>query len=141
MLILPSWRTLATIVVSSTLGGALALTVAGWLAGHSCPDPNQPPVDPRFAVLGRAYLPRLGEAYAAAWEDGAKALDAGHPISAALDVVATAWTATRMTLYDKTMTPELAKILPESVQDADVTPVERSAMAAAWRGLARGLGK
>jgi hypothetical protein len=141
MSILPSWRTLVTIAVSSALGGALALSVAGWLAGRSQPDPNQPPRDPHFVALGRAYLPRLGEAYGAAWEDGAKALDAGQPISAALDVVAKAWTANRTTLYDKAVTPELAKILPESVQDADVTPAERGAMAAAWRGLARGLGK
>jgi hypothetical protein len=28
----------------------------------------------------------------------------------------------------------------ESVKDADLTPAERSAMAAAWRGLSSGLG-
>jgi hypothetical protein len=135
----PSWRMLLTAAVSSVLGGTLAIGLADRPAMRTGPNPNPLPDDPCFVALGRAYLPQLGKAYAAAWDDGAKALDAGQAVSAALDAVAKGWTANRTALYDTAITPELAKILPESVKDADVTPAERAALAAAWRGLARGL--
>ena len=89
----------------------------------------------------RAYLPQLGQAYAAAWEEGAKQLEAGRDISAAIDAVAKSWSANRTQLYDHVLTPEFSKIVVESVKDSDVTPAERSAMVAAWRGLAVGLAK
>ena len=94
-----------------------------------------------FVALGRAYLPQLGKAYAAAWEEGAKQLEAGGGIAASLDAVSQTWLSNRTQLYDRVLTPEFAKILPESVEDAEVTPQERSAMAAAWRGLSLGLGR
>jgi len=136
----PSRRTLVTVTLSSVLGGAAAIGVSAWLApsGGSTGTP-QPPVDRRYVSLGRTYLPQLGKAYAAAWDQGAKALDSGQGISAALDTVAQTWTAKRTEVYDKLLTPELAKIVPESVKDSDITPAERAAMAAAWRGFALGL--
>jgi len=90
---------------------------------------------------GPAYLPQLGKAYAAAWDQGAKGLDSGPGISAALDTVAQTWTVNRTEIYDKLLTPELAKIVPESVKDSEVTSAERAAMAAPWRGFALGLKK
>jgi hypothetical protein len=138
----PDRRTLVTVTLSSVLGGALAIGVADWLQTSAGPTGNpQPSHDRRFVSLGRAYLPRLGKAYAAAWDQGAKALDSGQGISAALDTVAQSWTANRTEIYDKLLTPELAKIVSESVKDSDITPTERAAMAAAWRGLALGLSK
>ncbi len=107
---------------------------------HPAPVPP-PPRNVRFVALGRAYLPQLGVAYAAAWEEGAKQLEAGGDISDAVDTVAKSWSANRVQLYNHVLTPEFSKIVVESVKDSDVTPVERSAMAAAWRGLAAGLGK
>jgi hypothetical protein len=134
----PSWRTLLTVTLSSVLGGAVAIGVSDWLRPNNSP---QPPYDRRYVSLGRAYLPQLGKAYAVAWDQGAKALDAGQGISAALDTVAQTWTANRTEIYDKLLTPELVKIVAESVKDSDVSPAERAAMAAAWRGFALGLKK
>jgi hypothetical protein len=138
----PGRRTLLTIVLSSALGAGLAIAALVWLDApfHSAPGPV-PPRDARFVALGKAYLPRLGLAYAGAWEEGAKQLEAGGDISAAIDAVAKSWSANRTQLYDHLLTPEFSKIVVESVKDADVTTAERSAMVAAWRGLAVGLAK
>ena len=139
----PSRRTLVTVALSSVLGGALAIGVSDWLApsdgANGSPQSRRAGIDRRYVSLGRAYLPQLGKAYAAAWDQGAKALDSGQGISAALDAVAQSWTVNRTEVYDKLLTPELAKIVSESVKDSDVTPAERAALAAAWRGFARGL--
>jgi hypothetical protein len=138
----PGRRTLVTVTLSSVMGGAVAIGVSDWLRPLDSPSASpQPPYDRRFVSLGRTYLPQLGKAYAAAWDHGANALDSGQPISAALDTVAQTWTADRTAIYDKLLTPELAKIVSESVKDSDVTPAERAAMAAAWRGFALGLKK
>jgi hypothetical protein len=138
----PSRRTLVTVTLSSVLGGAVAIGMSDWLLTSDGPTGSpKPATDRRYVSLGRAYLPQLGNAYAAAWDQGAKALDSGQGISAALDTVAQTWTANRTEIYDKLLTPELAKIVSESVKDSDVTPAERAAMAAAWRGLAVGLKK
>jgi hypothetical protein len=137
--VFPNWRTLLTVTLSSVLGGAVAIGVSDWLQPPTPQGSPQPPHDRRYVSLGRAYLPQLGKAYAAAWDQGAKALDSGEGISAALDTVAQNWTANRTAIYDKLLTPELAKIVPESVKDSDVTPAERAALAAAWRGFALGL--
>lgn len=134
---LPSRRTLATVVFSGLVGGAVALGVAEW---HARPaGPPAPPHNPQFEKIGRAYLPGLAKAYAAAWEEGAKSLDAGQPLSASLAAVSKAWEANRTSLFDRSVATELARIVPESQKDADVTPAQRAAMAAAWRGLALGL--
>ena len=131
--------------------------LAGWALGlilvsglvvaiadyHSRPvlrtTPLSPAVDARFVAIGHAYPQQLAKAYAAAWDQGAKQLDAGATVSAALDAVGKAWTSKRTELYDQVVTPALSAILPESTADADVTPAERAALAAAFRGLARGL--
>ena len=111
------------------------------LAWASPPARLRPRTTRTLCEVGRAYLPGLGKAYAAAWEEGAKSLEAGQPLSAAIAAVGKAWDANRTQLFDQLATPEFAKIVPESQKDADVTPQQRAAMAAAWRGLALGLGK
>jgi hypothetical protein len=137
--VIPSRRTLLTVALSSLLGGAVAISIITWLGRPA--GPPLPPHDPNFVRVGRAYLPGLGKAYAAAWEEGAKSLEAGQPLSAAVASVGKAWEASRTQLFDQLATPEFAKIVPESQKDADVTPAQRAAMAAAWRGLALGLGE
>lgn len=140
--LLPTWRALLTVLLSSLVGAALAIAVSTWAQVPGKPTPNPgPPHDPRFIALGKAYLPQLGKAYAAAWEEGAKQLEAGKGIAAALDVVSSTWSSKRSQLYDHVFTPEFSRIVAESVKDADVTPQERAALAAAWRGLSLGLGK
>jgi hypothetical protein len=139
--LLPSLRTLATILLSSLVGAALAIAAAVWLQAHAKPALRPPPSDPRFVALGKDYLPRLGKVYAAAWEEGAKQLEAGSSISSALDGVSKSWSSNRTQLFDHVITPEFARIVAESVKDADVTAEERSALAAAWRGLSQGLAR
>jgi hypothetical protein len=135
---LPSRRTLLTVALSSLLGGAVAIGVAERLSHPA--GPPAPPHDAKFEKIGREYLPGLGKAYAAAWEEGAKSLDAGQPLSASLAAVGKAWDANRIVLFDRLAAPELSRIVPESQKDADVTPAQRAAMSSAWRGLALGLG-
>ncbi len=137
--VIPSPRTLLTVALSSLMGGAVAVGVSIRLGEPA--GPPAPPSDPQFVRLGRAYLPGLGKAYAAAWEEGAKGLDTGQPLSAAIAAVGKTWDANRTQLFDQKATPEFAKIIPESQKDADVTPQQRAAMAAAWRGFASGLGR
>ncbi len=138
--LVPSPRSVMTVAISGAVGAAVSIGVSQWLRMSEGPAPSPPPpVDRRFVALGRAYLPQLGNAYAAAWDHGAKALDSGQDLSAALDLVAQTWTANRTDVYNKLLTPEQVKIVPESTKDADVTPAERAAMAAAWRGFALGL--
>ncbi len=137
--VLPSGRTLLTAAMSSLLGGAVAIGVTLWLGRPA--GPPSPPYDPNFVRIGRAYLPGLGQAYAAAWNEGAKSLESGQPLSAAVATVAKTWEANRTQLLDRLATPEFTKIVPESQKDADVTPAQRAAMTAAWRGFAMGLGK
>jgi hypothetical protein len=139
-LLFPSRRALLTVLLSSLAGAGVALAVSAWLVVPYNPGPS-PPRDAKFVTIGNTYLPQLGKAYAAAWEEGAKQLEAGEGISAALDAVAKSWSSNRTQLYDHVLTPEFSRIVAESTKDADVTPNERSAMAAAWRGMAQGLGK
>jgi hypothetical protein len=140
--VVPSRRTLFTIVISSLLGGALALGISTWLRSPSGPTPSpQPPHDPHFVSIGQSYITALGKSYASAWDEGAKGLDTGQDLSAALDAVAKAWSTNRTQLFDQMVTPEFGKLIPEMTKDADVTPQERAAMAAAWRGFALGLRK
>jgi hypothetical protein len=136
--LIPSPSILLTVGLSSLVGGAVAIGVSGRLGDPA--GPPAPPQDAHFVKVGRAYLPGLGKAYAAAWEEGAKGLEAGQPVSAAIAVVGKAWDVNRAQLFDRMATPEFARIIPESQKDADVTSQQRAAMAAAWRGFASGLG-
>jgi hypothetical protein len=139
---LPRRSTLATVVLSSLLGGVLAIGISTWMWSPGGPAPSPlPPHDPHFVPLGRAYLLELGRAYAMAWEDGAKGLETGQNLSVALSAVAKAWGTNRIQLFDQMATPEFRKLVAESKKDADVTAEERAAMAAAWRGFALGLKK
>ena len=138
--LLPSRCMVFTIVILSVLGGSLLLGVSLWRRSPDEPFPaRKPDHDPHFVTLGGAYIAQLGKAYASAWNKGANALDAGESISSAIETVAKSWSANRADLYDRFITPQFAKILPEGIRDEDVTPSERAAMAAAWRGFALGL--
>lgn len=98
-------------------------------------------VDARFVKIGESYRTALGKAYAKAWGDGATMLDSGQPLSTAIAAVGKSWEANRSQAFDQAATPEFEKIIPATTKDADITPAQRSAMAAAWRGFAAGLSK
>jgi hypothetical protein len=136
---IPNRRTLAIVVASAVCGGIVTISGFACVKSHDAPKPVQPSSDAHFAALARIYRPQLAQAYARAWTEGAAALDSGQPISAALDLVGKSWTSSRTALFDKLVAPEFAKIVPESISDADVTAAERTALAAAWRGFAAGL--
>ena len=137
--LIPSPSMLLSVGLSSLVGGTVAIWVSARLGDTD--GPPSPRQDPHFVRVGRAYLPGLGKAYAAAWQEGAKGLEAGQPLSAAIAAVGRAWDSNRAQLFDRVATPEFARIIPESRKDADITPQQRAAMAAAWRGFASGLGK
>lgn len=140
--LVPGRRYVVTALISSLLGAVLAVAVSVLVESSNKPAPPPgPPSDPRFIALGKAYLPQLGKAYSEAWSEGAKELDAGKTIAGALDVVSQKWTSSRTQLFEHVVTPEFSKIVAESVNDTDVTPAERAALAAAWRGLSLGLAK
>jgi hypothetical protein len=137
----PSVRTVLIVVISAVLGAVLA---SGILAYRSPVDPSSPQpqglVDARFIPLGQAYLPELGGVYAAAWNQGAKGLDAGEPAATALQDVARAWDAGRIQLFDRLVGPEFSKVLPEGQSETDPSaPGQKAALARAWRGFAAGL--
>ena len=99
-----------------------------------------PALDSRFVTLGRAYLPELGKAYATAWNEGAKALESGQPVAAAIKTVGQSWDSGRGQLFDRLITPELTKIVADGQPESEVTAAARQALVRAWRGFASGLG-
>lgn len=132
----PQRSTTPIVILSSLIGGGLSVAIS--MAVLS-PRPSAPPHDSRFVRLGRMYLPALGDAYAAAWEEGAGRLDGGEGLTRSLEAVARAWSISRTRLFDRMVTPEFDGLVAASKRDAEVTPRERAAMAAAWRGFAAGL--
>jgi hypothetical protein len=96
-------------------------------------------VEGRFIVLGQNYLPELGRAYAAAWNDGAGRLEAGCSVASSLQQVSKSWEAGRIKLFDHLITPELSTIVPEGQSGPQAPYSRRVAMARAWRALAIGL--
>jgi hypothetical protein len=135
-------KTFRLVAISFAAGAGLTVGLphlAKWLGGYEPGPAPAPLVDDRFIPLGRAYLPELGKQYAAAWIEGAKALEAGQPVSSALKSVSQTWDHGRAELFDRLLTPELSKIVPDGQADAETKVVDRLALARAWRGLASGL--
>jgi hypothetical protein len=93
----------------------------------------------RFIPLGQSYLPELGRVYAAAWNEGAGCLEAGHSLASSLQRVSRSWEAGRIQLFDRLITPELSTIVPEGQTGPQTGSAQRLAMARAWRALAIGL--
>jgi hypothetical protein len=127
------------IALSAALGAGLT-TVAPDLNRRLAHGDSGPAIDSRFVSLGRTYLPELGQAYAAAWDRGAKALDSGQSIDEALKCVGQSWDGARIELFDRLISPELSRIIPDGQPESQVTAAGRQALASAWRGLASGLG-
>jgi len=139
--VLPARSTMITVL------GAFALGAMVSSKGISCrqvpvkPDPSLPPTAQSLVKLGKTYTINLGKVYASAWEAGAAALEAGKPVSAALGVVHESWDRDRGQLFDRSVSVEFAKLVPEGKADGDVTAAERAALAKAWRSFATGLRK
>jgi hypothetical protein len=135
-------RTILELAVAALVGAGLvlvALVVAAlWFGGFSPAPTPTVEIDPRFVSIGKAYVNDLGIAWGASLEDGSKILDAGQPIGMADDAVAKAWEANRKAAFNKRVTPELSKVVEQSKDEKTVTAADRSALAKAYRGLAKG---
>ena len=109
----------------------------GGRLGSSClcsfSDPDKPAPNPayshdkRFVIIGHDYLPQLGKAYAAAWEQGAKNSKPAEASRFHWTRCRKAWKSNRVQLYDRMLTPEFAKIVAENIKDEDLTTAERTA--------------
>jgi hypothetical protein len=136
-------KTILLIALSGAAGAGLTMaapSIIAWLGGGSHPSPAPPAFDERFIALGKTYVPELGRAYAAAWNEGANALESGQPVAASLKTVSDDWDTGRVQLFERLISPEFSKIVPEGQADADALLVNRMALARAWRGFAIGLG-
>ncbi len=88
---------------------------------------------------GKTYLLELGRVYAAAWNEGEKALESGQLVAAALKSVGQSWDSGRGQLFDRLVTSELSKIVAENQPEAEAKPTNLAALALAWRGFVIGL--
>ena len=82
------------VAVSGALGAGLAVGVPAlctWLCSDGTKPAPPPVLDVRFTPLGMTYLPELSRVYDAAWNEGAKALESGQPVTAALKSVGQSW--------------------------------------------------
>jgi hypothetical protein len=139
--VLPDKPAMAALLASFVLG---AWVSTGNLSCRSKPDRPEPlaPLSAQgLTRLGRTYTGNLGKVYASAWETGAAALEAGKPVSEALDAVRAAWDQDRVRLFNRFVAIEFDKIVPQGKPDAEVTAAERTALAKAWRSFAAGLRK
>jgi hypothetical protein len=136
---LPSKPAMAALLASFVLG---AVVSTGKLSCQPVPDRPAPlaPLSPQGLVrLGKTYTVNLGKVYASAWETGAASLDAGKPVSEALGSVRAAWDQDRGRLFNRFISIEFDKIVPQGKADADVTAAERAELSKAWRSFAAGL--
>ena len=135
----PLARTIAIALVSSLFGSIGAVSLDRYLHDRQCVQPA--PFDSSFVAVGKGYARQLAQSYSQSWEEGAKALDSGQDVAAALKAVTDSWQSKRQDLFEKAVTPNLSKIVPEAKAAADLTATDRAALARAFRGLARGLGQ
>jgi hypothetical protein len=139
---LPSRKTVLSLAFAGAFGAGLATSVSSCVPSriHPNPNPNPTPAPTTdWNAVGKAYLPALGSAYASAWEQGAAGLEAGQGIDVSLGVVASQWASGRTKLFGELVAPEFEKVIPEGTADADISPVQRAALAEAWRAFAASL--
>jgi len=138
---LPSKPAVAALLASFVLG---AMVSTGKISCRQTPDHPAPPSplsSQALVRLGKTYTGNLGKVYASAWEAGAASLDAGKPVSEALDSVRAAWDQDRGRLFNRFVSVEFDKIVPQGKADADVTSAQRAELSKAWRSFAAGLRK
>ena len=122
------------VAVSGALGAGLAVGVPAlhtWLWGDGSKPAPPPVLNVRFIPLGKTYLPELNRVYAAAWNEGAKALESGQPVTAALKSVGQSWDSGQVQLFDRLVTPEFSKFVAENQPKAEAKPTDLAALALA----------
>src|SRR5271157_5347602 len=124
-------KTLLLVAVSGALGAELAVGVPAlhtWLWGDGSKPAPPPVLDVRFIPLGKTYLPELSRVYATAWNEGAKALESGQPVTAALKSVRQSWDSGQVQLFDRLATPEFSKFVAENQPEAEAKPTDLAAL-------------
>lgn len=120
--------------------GFAVIVVAVIHFGGFWPSPSGP-TGTDFVKLGQAYVKPLAQSYAPAWQGYAADIRNGKTMTEATKNMAVAWDANRAAIYGKMIAPELEKILPSTQTEAQITPAQKAAMAAAAEALAKGLGE
>lgn len=118
------------------------LAVGVWI-GRRAPDaPSPAPAayDKALVPIGRAYAGVVLSTYATAWNQAADAVASGKPVSDSLAALRTAWEAERTKQYQAAVSPAFWAIVPENATEESITPTQRAALAAAFRGFAKGVG-
>lgn len=130
-------------VAANWLPTVAIASIAAWgvNACNSHPRPTNPieAASSRIRVVGKAYPKGLATAYAAAWIDGAEALESGQNVPEALGVVERAWKAGRTSLFEERLSPCFSAIVPEGRPDGETSVFDRAALAVLWREFAAGL--
>lgn len=139
--VLPDRSELIVIVAAFALGTLVSVKGVSCQRVPEHPDSSNPPTAQSLVRLGKAYTANLGKVYASSWETGAAALEAGKPISSALDAVRDAWDRDRMALFNRSVAAEFAKVVPPGKADSEITAAEKTELAKAWRAFASGLRK
>jgi len=122
------------------VGSVACLGVGLWLGGFVGGRPDlSPPVDASFVPIARAYSEVVLDSYASAWAAAADEVAAGQPVAEALLRIRPNWDAARTPEYKAKVSPAFNAIVPEGTPDAEITPIQRAALAAAFRGFAKGV--
>lgn len=128
------------ILALSQIGSVVCLAAGLWIGGFQLGRPDlSAPADPAFVPIARAYSAVILDSYAAAWTVAADQVTAGKPVVEALAGVRPAWEAARTPEYKAKVAPMFAAIVPENALDSEITVTQRAALAAAFRGFAKGL--
>jgi hypothetical protein len=128
----------ATFLLSVVFALVVALVFVIHSGGGSNPRPDSD-YDAAFESVGQEYASSLPEACGSAWVAGARDLDRGSTVSASLLHVAKLWDEARKASFNELVAPKLAEIVPEASAEKEISPAQRRALAAAWRGFAAGL--
>lgn len=128
------------LIALSQMGSVVALGVGLWLGGFNLGGPDSAPsVDKSFIPIARAYKEVILDSYAAAWTVAADEVAAGKPVVEALAGIRPSWESARTPEYKATVTPALNAIVAEGTPDSEISPIQRAALAAAFRGFAEGV--
>lgn len=128
--------------VAGWMPTVLVASVCAWGVSVLTPPRGSSPADPdvpSIRAIGRDYPGGLASAYAAAWLDGAEALESGRGVAEALGVVEKAWKAGRTSLFDRKVAPYFSAVVPEGKPAAETSISDRASLAALWREFAAGL--
>jgi hypothetical protein len=126
-------------ITAALVGSGITYHVIQASGGHAAAASTPKVLADPIAATAQTYGRNLLKVYAAAWRDGARKLDGGSSLEAAINQVSTSWTTGRTAIYATAITPILAKAVPEGTPDADQTAPQKQAAAAAFRSIADGL--